>query len=78
MEERGEANLGVDHSVLLELFEEVFGDEMEGVFGLHELEAAGGAGEEVGEAGALLGRDEFVVVFFARDGGVEAGDGLVA
>lgn len=49
VEEWGETDLGVEDAVAGELVEDVFGDEGEGVLGLHEFEAAGGAGEEVGE-----------------------------
>ena len=63
MEERSKAEFGVDYFVTLELLEDVFNDYAEGVWGLHELEAAGGAGQEVGEAGTLGGGYEFGVVF---------------
>jgi hypothetical protein len=50
-----------------ELLEDVFGGDAERVLRLHELETARGAGEEIGEAGALRRGNEFRVVFFARD-----------
>ena len=78
MEQRSEADFSVDDMVAGELFEDVFSDDAQRVFCLHQLKAAWGAGEEVGEAGALGWSYEFGVVFSARDGGGEAGDGVVA
>ncbi len=78
VQERGEAKFGVEDVVGGKLFEDVFGDDAEGVFSLHELKAAWGAGEEVGEARALGRGDEFGVVLRAGDFGREAGDGGVA
>jgi hypothetical protein len=60
------------------LLEDVFGDDAKCVFSLHELEAAGGAGEEVGEAGALVGGYELCVIFGAGDGWRELRNGGVA
>jgi hypothetical protein len=78
VKERGEAEFGVEYIVGGELFEDVFGDDAKGVFSLHELESAWGAGEEVGEAGALGRSDEFSVVLRAGDFRGEARDGGVA
>jgi hypothetical protein len=44
MQQRGEADFGIEDIVAAELLEEVFGDDAECIFSLHELEAAGGAG----------------------------------
>jgi hypothetical protein len=73
-----EAEFSVDNVVGGELLEDVFGDEAERVFSLHELEAAWGTGEEVSETGALGRSDEFGVVLCAGDFGREARDGGVA
>jgi hypothetical protein len=78
VQQGSEAEFGVEDVVSTELIKKIFNDDAEGVFGLHELESAGSASEEVGEAGALRWRDEFVLVFFASDLGRETGDGGVA
>ena len=78
MEERSKAEFGVDYFVTLELLEDVFNDDAEGVFSLHELEAAWRVSEEVGKAGALVGGYEFGVVFGAGDVRGELLDGGVA
>ncbi len=78
VKERGEAEFGVEDVVGGELFEYIFGDDAQRIFSLHELEAARGAGEKVGEAGALRRGDEFGVVFRAGDFRREPGDGCIA
>jgi hypothetical protein len=78
VQERGEAEFGVDDVVGSELLKDVFGDEAESVFSLHELEAAWGAGKEVGEARALGRGDEFGVVLGTGDFRSEARDGGIA
>ncbi len=78
MKQRGEAEFGVEDVVGGELFEEVFGYDAQGIFRLHKLKTAWGAGKEVGEAGALRRGDEFGVVLGAGYFRSEAGDGGVA
>lgn len=78
VEKRGEAQLSVDDAVSRELFENIFGDEAQRFFALHQLEAARGPGEEVSKRGALRRGDEFSVVLLARDGGIELRDGVIA
>ena len=78
MEEWGEAEFGVEDAVAGQLLKDIFNDDAEGVFSLHELEAAWRASEEVGKAGALVGGYEFGVVFGAGDVRGETGDGRVA
>jgi hypothetical protein len=78
VEERGEADFGVDDVVGGELAEEVFDDEVEVVLGLHEEEASRGAAEELGEVGAAGGGDEVGVVLGAGGCGGEVADDFVA
>ena len=78
VEERRETEFGVDDVVGAELLKDIFSDDAERVFSLHELESAGRAGEEVGEAGALRRSDEFSVVLLAGDVGRETRDSGVA
>jgi hypothetical protein len=62
MQQWGKANFSVDHLVASELFKDVFGHDAQRVFSLHELKAARGTGEKVGQAGALRRGYELGVV----------------
>ena len=71
MQQRGEANLGVNHAVGGELLEQILNNQLERRFVLHQLEAAWRARQKIGQTGATPRRDEFALVFFERNGVIQ-------
>jgi hypothetical protein len=71
VKERGKTEFRVDDIVVNELLKQIFSGEIEGRLSLHELKAARSPPEKIGETGALRRRNEFSIVFFAGNEGIE-------
>ena len=71
MQQRREADFGVDHAVGGELLEQILNNQFERRFILHQLEAARRARQKIGKTGAAPRSDEFALVFFERNGVIQ-------
>lgn len=74
----GEADLGVNNMILLQLVEHIEGGYAQGFFCLHQVHLADGAFDVVGEIETAFGGDEFVLVDLRSDGRIELMDGFEA
>ena len=78
MQQWRKPDLGINHAVFDELPEYIFGNQTQGILGLHELKTLGRAGKEVRQVRAARRRDVIALILLARDGGRQSGNRLVA
>src|SRR3954470_24350593 len=78
MQQRCEAQFGVDDAVLAQLAEHILGDVTKRIFGLHKFESLVRPRQEVSEIGAPGGGYKVSSVLLASDGRREVRNGLIA
>jgi hypothetical protein len=75
VQQRREADLGVDHAIGRKLFEEILHHQGQGRLVLHQLEATRRARQKIRQTGAMPRSDKLALVLFERNRRIQPGDG---